>query len=62
VRQRKVPREFKVKELSKHKRKGLYRERSRAPHREASEKALQDHLLASNKVRESNRGKRSDMV
>jgi len=41
--------------LSRRKRRGLYRERSRA----GNGGALQDHLLASKKVREANRGKRS---
>jgi hypothetical protein len=47
--------------LSRRKRSGLYRERSRAGHREGNGGALQGHLLASKKVREANRGKRSGL-
>jgi hypothetical protein len=52
--------EFRAKVLSRRKRRSLCRARSRAGHREVNERALQGHLLVGKKVRESNRGKRSD--
>ena len=61
VRQGKLPnQEFRAKVLSRPKRRSLCRARSRAAHREVNGRASQGHLLASTKVRESNRGKRSD--
>ena len=60
VRQGKLPnQECRAKVLSRPKRRGLRREQSRAGRREVTERALQGHLLASKKVRESNRGKGS---
>ena len=52
--------ECRAKVLSRGKRRGLRREQSRAGRREVTERALQGYLLASKKVRESNRGKGSD--
>ena len=51
--------ECRAKVLSRGKRRGLRREQSRAGHREVNDRASQDHLLVSKKVRESNRGKPS---
>ena len=61
VRQRKVPKEFRAKELSRHKRRNLCKDRGPAGKRGASARALQDHQPASRKVRESNKGKRSGL-
>jgi hypothetical protein len=61
VRQRKVPKEFRAKELSRHKRRNLCKDRGPAGQRGASARALQDHQPTSRKVRESNKGKRSGL-
>jgi len=58
---RKVPKEFRAKELSRHKRGSLCKDRSLAGQRGASARVLQDHQPASKKVRESNKGKRSGL-
>jgi hypothetical protein len=61
VRQCKVPREFRAKERSRHKRRNLCKDRGSAGQRGRSARALQGHQPGSKKGRAAHKGKRSDL-